>query len=376
MDFEVTAEQELFHATTCRFLENTMSLSRVRQLSESEWGVEPEWWVQGAELGWTSMFIQEECGGGSISGNGLLDVTLVAEELGRRVSPGPLAAVNAIAIALSEFGSDEMRKEYLPGIAAGALPGWAVAERGQHWNGAPPRCTATRRGSDFVLTGEKAYVEVPALAEYFLVSAASEEGTTIFVVPAAGPKVTVSKSNSIDLVRRFGSLHLDGVAVPERAVVGDIGGGDIVLRRQVLIAVSLQCAETVGVIARVFDFTLQWAFDRYSFGRPLASYQALKHRFADMKMTLEACQATATGAARALQEGRPDAAELVSVAKSYIGQAAPELIQECVQMHGGIGVTWEHDLHLYLRRATLNRYLYGSPRQHRETIAMSLGMSG
>ena len=118
----------------------------------------------------------------------------------------------------------------------------------------------------------------------------------------------------------------------------------------------------------MFEFTVQWAFDRYSFGRPLASYQALKHRFADMRLWLEASFATAAAAARRPRRG-PDAAELASVAKAYIGERATDLIQDCVQLHGGIGVTWEHDLHLYLRRATVDRVLWGPPAEHRRLIA-------
>src|SRR5262249_52750183 len=142
------------------------------------------------------------------------------------------------------------------------------------------------------------------------------------------------------------------------------------------LALAVQCAEMVGAIDRVFEFTVQWAFDRYSFGRPLASYQALKHRFADMKMWLEACHGTATAAARAVDGGAADASELVSVAKAYIGDQAPELVQDCVQLHGGIGITWEHDIHLYLRRVTQDRSLYGAPAQHRDRVAALLGMGG
>jgi alkylation response protein AidB-like acyl-CoA dehydrogenase len=129
----------------------------------------------------------------------------------------------------------------------------------------------------------------------------------------------------------------------------------------------------VGATDRVFETTLAYMFDRFSFGRPLASYQALKHRFADAKLWLEACRATTAAAARAVHEDAPDATELVSAAKSYVGDKATEIIQECVQMHGGMGVTWEHDIHLYLRRVTQNRVMYGTPIEHRERIATLLG---
>jgi alkylation response protein AidB-like acyl-CoA dehydrogenase len=129
------------------------------------------------------------------------------------------------------------------------------------------------------------------------------------------------------------------------------------------------CAESVGALQVAFDMTVEWAFDRYSFGRPLASYQELKHRFADMKVWLEASHAISDGAAAAVQSRAPEARELVSAAKAYIGHYGAELVQDCVQMHGGIGVTFEHDLHLYLRRVTVNRALYGTPAEHRQRLA-------
>jgi alkylation response protein AidB-like acyl-CoA dehydrogenase len=130
----------------------------------------------------------------------------------------------------------------------------------------------------------------------------------------------------------------------------------------------------VGAMDRVFEFTVEYAADRYSFGRPLASYQALKHRFADMKVWLEAAHATAGAAARAVDSDSTHATELVSVAKAYIGDRGPVILQDCVQIHGGIGVTWDHDLHLYLRRVTQDRVLFGAPADHRERIATLIGL--
>jgi len=128
------------------------------------------------------------------------------------------------------------------------------------------------------------------------------------------------------------------------------------------------------VVERTFEFTVQWMFDRYTFGRPLASYQALKHRMAYMKMWLEACQGTMAAAAKAVHANGADAPELISIAKSYIGQRATDIVQECVQLHGGLGLTWEHDLHLYLRRATVNRSTWGTPSDHRQRLAALVGM--
>jgi alkylation response protein AidB-like acyl-CoA dehydrogenase len=160
--------------------------------------------------------------------------------------------------------------------------------------------------------------------------------------------------------------------VPADQVLGQPGKADEDVERQLQHALVLTNAEAVGALQAAFDLTVEWAFDRYSFGRPLASYQALKHRFADMKMWLEASHAITDEAAAAVAAGDPRAAELVSAAKAYTGELGGELVQDCVQLHGGIGVTFEHDLHLYLRRHTVDRSLYGTPAEHRQRVAVQL----
>jgi alkylation response protein AidB-like acyl-CoA dehydrogenase len=170
-------------------------------------------------------------------------------------------------------------------------------------------------------------------------------------------------------VRRFASVHLEGVRVSSDRIVGDIGAAAGAVERQLHLAIALQCAETVGALDRVLAFTLEYLADRSSFGRPLASYQAIKHRIADMKMWIEASHGVTALAVQAVQDDDAEAVEIVSAAASYLGDHASEILHECTQLHGGIGVTWEHDLHLYLRRVTLDRNLFGTPAQHRERIA-------
>ena len=208
----------------------------------------------------------------------------------------------------------------------------------------------------------------------FVVAALVDGEPTQFIVPADAPGVTVSRVESIDLVRRFATVAFEGVVLPPDSVLGEVGGAAGQIERLFELAVALQCASMAGVVDRVLAFTLEYSFDRYSFGRPLASYQALKHRFADMKMWTEASLATAAAAARAVDSRSGDSFELVSVAKSYIGDRATAILQDCVQLHGGIGVTWDHDLHLYIRRAVQDRALFGTPHEHRERIAGTLGL--
>ena len=157
-------------------------------------------------------------------------------------------------------------------------------------------------------------------------------------------------------------------------MVGSVATAADITERMFQVAVALQCAETNGAVDRVFEFTVQWAFDRYSFGRPLASYQALKHRFSDMRTWLECCMATTDVAVQAVNDRNPDAARLISVAKAYVGTKAVQIVQDCVQMHGGLGVTWEHDIHLYLRRVMVDRQLYGTPADHKRRISDLIGL--
>jgi alkylation response protein AidB-like acyl-CoA dehydrogenase len=188
-------------------------------------------------------------------------------------------------------------------------------------------------------------------------------------MPTDAEGLSIAPMQTVDLTRRFAAVTFDDVRLPAGAIVGEPGQADAQVERQLQIALVVLCAEAVGTMQAAFDMTVAWAFDRYSFGRPLASYQALKHRFADMKSWLEASHAVSDAAAVAVGAGAPGADEVVSAAKAFIGDYGGELLQDCVQLHGGIGVTFDHDLHLLLRRHTVNRALYGTPAEHRQRLA-------
>ena len=360
MELELSEDQELFLDTTRKLLAAEVSIPAVRGLEHDPAGFTPEYWRRGAELGWTSMLVSEADGGGSFSGAGLLDLVLVAEEAGKLTAPGPLVPVNVVAAAISAAGSADQKAEVLPGL----LSGEAVAA----WTGPEP-VEARIDGDSIVLSGTAAPIEAGAQAQHLLVVARTDTGLTQVLVPADAQGLTLAPLGSLDLVRRYASVTFDAVTLPSTAVVGEVGGAADEVERLLQIAVVLQCAESCGAIDRVFDMTVEYLGDRFSFGRPLNSYQALKHRIADDKLVLEACHGITTAAANAVAAGAPDAGELASAAKAWVGPHATELVQDCVQLHGGIGVTWEHDLHLYLRRTTVNRSLYGSPEDHRERIA-------
>jgi alkylation response protein AidB-like acyl-CoA dehydrogenase len=364
VELELSGEQEVLLEATRRFIATECPITKVRELADHPAGFDPAWWERGAALGWTSMLVPPALGGGSISAHGLLDLVLVAEEMGRMVTPGPLVPVNVVASALGAGGTPDQQASVL----AGLVEGTAVAA----WCGVAPVDAAPVAGGGWTLTGEAAPVEAAGQAAHLLVAATDGQGLTQFLVPTATPGVVIRPMDGLDLVRRHAHVRFDAVEVPPAAVVGTAGTAAEDLERQLQVAVVLQCSELVGIAGRVFEMTVDYLGDRYSFGRPLASYQALKHRVADLKLWLEACLATAAAAARAVAAGDPAAAELASAAKATIGPHVTELVQDCVQLHGGIGVTWEHDLHLYLRRATVDRLTHGTPEDHRERVAAVL----
>ena len=377
MLLDLTADQDFLRQTTARFLANQVPVGEVRRLRDDPAGFEAEYWRRGADLGWTSLVVAEKHGGGSVSGQGLIDLTLIAHEFGRHAAPGPLVPTNVVASALStstEGSSKTDHTDVLNDLLSGAsTAAWCFEEprRGRDHGGAFGSLGLEVRvdGGDVVLRGTKRPVEAAAQADHLLVTGRTGAGLTQVLVPTGTAGVSVQPMHTVDLTRRFQVVSFDDVRLPLAAVVGEIGDAVEQVERQLQVALVILNAESVGAMERAFEMTVEWAFDRYSFGRPLASYQALKHRFSDMKSWLEAGHAVSDAAAAAVEAGDADAAELVSIAKAFVGQYGGELVQDCVQMHGGIGVTFEHDLHLFLRRVTVDRNTFGTPAEHRQRIA-------
>jgi len=375
MRFDLTADQRLLQSATAEFLEKSSPVRGSRALHEKGQAFDRETWRRGAELGWASLIVAEELGGGSVSGEGLIDATIIAEQFGRLAAPGPFLAVNVVAAALAEATNASAHAELIGRLVAGeAIGTWACCAPDRGWDPVAGAVEAAPDGEGYRLTGAHERVEAATDADVFLVLSRAPEGLTQFVVPRDADGLSVSPLTSLDLTRGFGRVSYDGVRVAPSALVGEAGGAESAVERQFQIAVVLQCAELTGVVEKVLEFTRQWMFDRFTFGRPLASYQALKHRFADMTLWSHAAQATTAAAAAAVARRHADAAELVSIAKSYAGQRATDIIQDCVQLHGGLGVTWDHDIHVYLRRAAVDRVTWGAPSEHRRRVADLLGV--
>ena len=358
-------EKTLFASTVQAFLDREAPLSRLRELHTAGIAFEPQWWRRAAELGWAGLLVPEELGGGSVSGNGVEDLALVAGQMGRTVAPGPLHPVNAVLAGLVDARDSQDHVATIESLISGDLiASWASYEPGKRWAPMDPGVTARMTASGYRIDGVKDRVEAGVESGMLLVVARCQDSVGQYLVSTAAPGVHIEPQRSIDFVKRFARVKFDGVQVEKSAAVGAPDETAALIQRQSQIAQVLQCAEVVGILDTVLGFTVQWAFDRHTFGRPLASYQALKHRFADMKMWLEACRATTSSAVADVAARSPSAGMSVSVAKSYVGERATEIVQGCIQMHGGIGVTWEHDLHLYLRRVTLYRSMFGTPEEH------------
>ncbi|HEX2381146.1 MAG TPA: acyl-CoA dehydrogenase family protein [Acidimicrobiales bacterium] len=366
MLLQPSADQDFLRETTARFLAEFAPVDELRRRRDDPAGFDRDYWKRGAELGWTSLLVSEENGGGSISGEGVVDLTLIAHEFGRAAAPGPLVTTNVVAAALNDAN---VHDDVLAGLLSGtSIASWCTTEPPPNDRLGTTMLAVRVDGDDVVLDGVKRPVETGSESEHFLVTGHTGDALTQVLVPASAAGVTVEPMHTLDLTRRFSVVRFDEVRVPVTAVVGEIGRAALQVERQLQLALVMLNAEMVGAMQTAFDMTVEWAFDRYTFGRPLASYQELKHRFADMKAWLEASHAISDAAAAAVQASAPDARELVSVAKAYIGQYGAELVQDCVQIHGGIGLTFEHDLHLFLRRVTVDSALFGTPAEHRQRI--------
>ncbi len=364
-----SSETELFRSTARAFLDQHATLTHQRALRAEDRPVDAAWWKQAAELGWAGLLVPEKLGGGSVSGSGLHDLVAIAELTGHTVAPGPLHPVSTVLAGLVDADNHVDHAETIQALASGAtVATWAVDEPGRPFDPARTALTATATARGYRLDGVKDRVEAGAEADLLLVTARAEDGLRQFLIPAGTTGVTVRPQRCIDLVKRYARVEFDGVTVDGSAQVGSLADTPDLIERQSQVAMVLQCAETVGILETVLALTIEWTRDRYSFGRPLGSYQAIKHRLADMTMWLHASRGVTARAVEQVATRAADAALWVSAAKSYLGEHAGPLVQDCVQLHGGIGVTWEHDLHLFLRRITLYRGLFGTPSEHHQAI--------
>jgi alkylation response protein AidB-like acyl-CoA dehydrogenase len=362
-------DQVLLRETTASFLDRHALPNALRDLRGDADGFSHDYWRRGAELGWTSLLASEAHGGGAVDTHPLVDLTLVAFEFGRHAAPGPLIPTNVAVALLSRRGGDAHLDTVADLMSGASTAAWCLNEPPPHGGLGDWALDIVVERDQVVINGKKRPVEAAQTADVLVVTGRTGTGLTNVVGPASTPGVSVTPMRTTDLSRRYGSVHFDDVRVPLSSVVGVPGEADGDVWWALQVALVIAAAESVGAMQVAFDMTLAWAFDRYSFGRPLASYQALKHRYADMKTWLEASHAIADAAALGVATGIDSAADLASAAAAFIGDRGADLAQDCVQLHGGIGVTFEHDLHVYMRRIVVNRTAFGTPTDHRRRLA-------
>lgn len=374
MDTDVSEDQQALLDVSERFMSQSCPLATVRDAEARGGPFMASYRRQAAELGWYSMLVPDELGGGCISGNGVFDAALIAYKRGALLQPGSFVGTNVTAWAVATAGSDALRAEVLPGLVAGDRPAsWAVASVGDRGLGGGVTAEPTGDGG-LVLTGAKTAVQDVEPSSWLLVSCDTPAGTAQVVVAADAPGVTVSALNSLDLSRSFAEVSFASTPVAADAVIGAPGQIDDLLDRQLALAAVLTAAESVGAMNHEFEMTLEYAKDRIAFGRPIGSFQAIKHLLADTSLSVEMGKATVAAAARSLGADDGYGPQAASIAKALVGEAAIELAQNCFQVFGGIGYTWEHDQHLYLRRLTTDAGLYGDAAWHRERLCQLSGL--
>jgi alkylation response protein AidB-like acyl-CoA dehydrogenase len=373
VDFGFSPEQEMLRASARKLLDAECPSSLVRAMTTDTTAHDPALWHHLAELGLLGILVPVEYGG---QGGSFLDLVVVIEEMGKSLVPGPFFAstlLGGLAIALG--GPTAQRQAHLPGLAAGERR-LTLALGEEHGDGADGvNLPAVPSGDGYHLQGTKTFVMDAHVADTVVVAArtgaAGDDGITLFAIDAHASGVEITPLRTVDMTRRLCHVGLD-LTVPRSALVGDVGAGWPIVRRVLQHAETGIAVEAIGTAQRALDLAVAYANERKQFGRPIGSFQAVKHKCVDMMVAVETARSLAYYAAWAVSEEAPDVAQAVAMAKAYAGDVAKSVTSEAIQVHGGIGFTWEHDAHLYHRRALASAAAFGGAVAHRETVARTL----
>ncbi|HLC42192.1 MAG TPA: acyl-CoA dehydrogenase [Methylomirabilota bacterium] len=374
MDFAFSQEQEMLRTTARNFLEKECPTSVVRKLMAMPEGATPELWAKLAELGWLGLIYPEAYDG---AGLGFVDLTVVMEEMGRVLLPTPyFSTVLLGGLVLLEGGSEALKKEWLTKISMGeARVTLAWQEAGGRWDAAGIALSAKESGGSFTLNGAKLFVPDAHTAGLLVVAARTSQsadpsnGVSLFLVAPNTPGVTVELLPTMDETRKLGAVTFANVKVNAASLLGDKHGGWPILSKVIDKATVALSAEMCGGASRLLEMCTEYAKTRTTFGKPIGSYQAVKHKVADMLLHVENAKSITYYAAWAVDEGVREAAMAASMAKAYTSDAYRKIAADSIQLHGGIGFTWEHDAHLYFKRAKSSEFTFGNATYHRERIA-------
>jgi alkylation response protein AidB-like acyl-CoA dehydrogenase len=375
MTLGVSEEHEELRASVRRFLADRAPIARVRELMETEDGLDQAVWDQaGQQLGLQGLAVPEAYGGAGFT---FAEQAVVLEELGAALYTGPYLASAVLAANALLFSDDEgARQDLLPSIASGqTIATLAFAEDSGSWDPAAIRMTAVKDGTGWRLDGHKSFVLDGAAAGLLLVVASTEAGLSLFAVEA-GPHagaggLTRAALPALDQTRKLGRLEFSGVTA---RLIGSPGDAAAVLTRTLDIGAVALAAEQLGGASRALDMAVQYAKIRHQFGRPIGSFQAIKHRCADLLLEVESLRSALSYAAAAAVESPAEIPVLAPLLKAYASETYFHVAAENIQIHGGIGFTWEHDAHLYFKRAKSSELFLGDGAYHRERLATRIGL--
>ena len=376
MDFGFSEEQEMLRHSARSLLERECPSAHVRQMMDDERGYSPELWRKMADLGWLGLVLPEENGGAGLN---YVDLVVVAEEMGRVLLPSPFIWTLMLAEALSRAGSDEQKHRFLPAIARGELIATpAHLETSGSWDENGITMAARKSGAGFVLEGDKLFVNDAHVADYFLVAARTGGkrggGITLFAIDAKRPGITVTPLKTMDQTRKLGAVALHGVKASSADVIGEVNHGWTVLDAAIDRAKVALAAEMMGGAQKVLETTVEYTKVREQFGRPIGSFQAVQHKCANMMVDVEGAKSAVYYAAWAVSNDAPDARTAAAVAKAAASDAYRRTAADGIQVHGGIGFTWEHDMHLYFKRAKSSEFTFGDANFNREIVAQLIGL--
>jgi len=368
MDFDLSKPQKLLKDSARDFLARECKPERVRELMETDTAHDDKLWHSIADQGWTGLVVPEEHGG---LGLGLVELAAVAEEMGRACLPGAFLSTLTAAALVERAGSVEQRAKYLEPIAAGELKATvAFLEEGASWDVGAIKFNAMQGSGNFQLSGRKLFVSDAGVADLLIcVGRSGGDGIALLPVERSAEGLSVTPMSSMDGTRKLYEVAFENVTVAEVDVFGADGDARGALKGALEVGVVALCAEMVGGMQWVLDTTVEYAKTRRQFGRAIGSFQAVQHQCADMLLLTESARSATYYAAWALTEGDPSASVAVSIAKAYCSDAYREVANSGVQVHGGIGFTWEHDLQLYYKRSKSSETLFGDATFHRERIA-------
>ena len=371
MNFAFSEEQEELRRFVRQFLEDKSPESAVREQMDTEKGYDDAVWSQMAEqLGLQGLIIPEEHGG---SGFSYIELIVVLEEMGRALLCAPFfSSVVLAANALIHSGDEEAQGALLPGIAGGeTVAALAFTEENGRWDESGITVEATADGDDWRVSGTKMFVIDGHTADVVLVAARTAGGVSLFWCPSDADGLTRTALSTMDQTRKQARLDFDNTPV---TLVGAEGRGWPVLERVLDLAAVALAAEQVGGAQMCLDMSVQYAKDRVQFGRPIGSFQAIKHKCADMLLEVESAKSAAYYAGWCASELNDELPSVASLAKAYCSEAYFHASAENIQIHGGIGFTWEHPAHLYFKRAKSSELLFGDPTYHRELLAQRIGI--